>query len=154
MLCQVASREAAATPRAKLSFYFDPDDQNLRTNHGGEEWLHVGVRNEGDLRAQRVRLVLKDMDPLGRNAVGQPFLLERDEEFDISPGATRLVPVLTQRPVSQPPGYHQVVLTKDSTVIRRGTPRLTLVLGLEAEQGKPESLTLELIDRNGKLSPR
>jgi len=138
-------REAERMPGPKLAIQFEPGDTRYTTFHSGDEWTHVGIRNDGERRATHVRLTLQDVEPPVPKSLGKGFLFNRSEEFDINPtggGPPNLVPVLSQRQVHNPPGYHRTIHTRRPGVLQP-TSRLRMVLRLSAAEGTAEPLALE-----------
>jgi len=148
------AHNAVTTPKASLSLTFDPDDPNSTTWSSGTEYIYVGVRNEGTLRAEDVRLVLDEIDPPVRATLRQRFLVDGAESFKVSPthGRSALyVSILSQsRHASY--GHTHLVLTKRPKSLPPKTGHLRMVLRLDTDH-LTEPLELNFVaDEQGRTT--
>ncbi len=130
--------QEARSARPTLRLDFDPKDPLCDSYDSGQETFRVQVWNDGDRRAENVRVVLHDVEPAAPKVLLQAFpdMKTGQDSFSVSPSQNRpplYVNVLVQRPHNAF-GHTQVLRLKGADWLPRDTKHLRLVLHLEADE--------------------
>jgi hypothetical protein len=133
-----AEVERLQPPRPALRLDFDRKDPLCIVQESTDQIFRVQVWNDGDRRAEGVRVVLHEVEPPERKALLQSFTdMSGQETFSVSPSEGKpagYVNVLMQRRHSGFGNTQRLLAKSGADWLRRDTKELRVVLRLEADQ--------------------